>query len=207
LSEFFSSLTPFPYREDDLKASVLHRFLNELGPDIASLLSDAAAAIFSLLVTIEANEYQPLELINDVCNAVLADKTFASFDESSQETLRERLRIFLEHEGRISLSIKAADLSTEGTNVFLNSRILSDIRPIFDSKVENGIIGAVVVHSLKIEYQEGNFRKEFYVTLDNLDLRKLSEDISRAVAKSKVINDYLGRSGTQPIGSSIWEDR
>jgi hypothetical protein len=77
--------------------------------------------------------------------------------------------------------------------VYLESRILTDIRTVFKEYKEQPI-GAVVVHNLKITYRQNDNEKEFFVALDGSDLLNLSQEIARAETKAKEIKMLLEKA-------------
>ena len=70
----------------------------------------------------------------------------------------------------MGLDSKADDLRTEDERVFCTAKILTDLRPVFGSHVEDGPHGMIVVHLLKIGYHSGSEKlHEFFVSLDSGD--------------------------------------
>ncbi|MFM6279795.1 MAG: hypothetical protein ACKN9K_15760, partial [Dolichospermum sp.] len=57
-----------------------------------------------------------------------------------------------------------------------------------------GIAGALVVHTLKIAYQDASGSKEFYVALDSTDVKKLQEQLSQSLIEAKVIHAMLNKA-------------
>jgi hypothetical protein len=74
---------------------------------------------------------------------------------------------------------------------------LSDIRPVFSEDIQSRPTGAVLVHSLKIEFMESGERKQFFVALDSSDLELMSEVLSRAKQKDLVLRKILADSDMQ----------
>ncbi len=105
--------------------------------------------------------------------------------------LREHLLQLLNLDRSVNLTMKAATLLQSRDRILVDSRIITDIRPIFNDEENMDIKGALVTHTLKIEYQEGGDRKDIYLALDGEDLKKLSEYIQRAEKKEKAIRGKL----------------
>jgi hypothetical protein len=62
--------------------------------------------------------------------------------------------------------------------------------------------GAVIVHLLKLSYHEDGDHKEFFVALDDADLKHLKEVIERAERKAKTLRGKLKAGATMYLGSS-----
>lgn len=97
----------------------------------------------------------------------------------------------LKTDSALSAISKASDLLLEYENVFSNARVVTDIRPIFKSNIDRGLAGALIVHTLKIEYRDVTGSKEIYLTLDALDLLNFSEEFFRAEEKAKMLQSLL----------------
>ncbi|MHC9292037.1 hypothetical protein ACRCUN_06190 [Mycobacterium sp. LTG2003] len=82
---------------------------------------------------------------------------------------------------------KALTLRNEYERIVTDTRILSDIRPVFDDDEENpGIRAAIVNHTLRFTYTAGDGeRHESHFALDVHDLEKLKAQIERALKKDK----------------------
>lgn len=102
----------------------------------------------------------------------------------------------------LELSAKAWDLQTDDERSFCHGRILTDLRPVFGVDVSEGPKAMVIVHLLKIGYQQFGVEKhkEFVVSLDAEDLKTLRKLVDRAEAKAKSLKaaitnfSYLARS-------------
>lgn len=87
----------------------------------------------------------------------------------------------------VKFIIKSKILETTNPRNFNDSKILTDLRPIFRDKDGEELIGHVIVNQLKITYTENTKRKEFFITLDSNDLNQLKLTIERAERKVKVL--------------------
>ena len=87
----------------------------------------------------------------------------------------------------VKLNLKSLILIRENQRIFYDSRILTDIRPIFLNKEREELIGQAIMNQLKIIYHENNETKEFFITLDENDLGNLKHTIERAEKKIKLL--------------------
>jgi hypothetical protein len=93
----------------------------------------------------------------------------------------------------LGLLSKARDVMTDHQRTWCHGRILTDLRPVFDSKDPRKINAAVVIHNLMIHHR-GAEDSEFFVAMDRIDLLELQELIERALEKHKAIVERLGAS-------------
>lgn len=156
-----------------------HKFEN-------SVLPQALFSFGSLLLRNTENEFSEL-----------ARKLAASYDSEINkedfEKLCSRLEIIFSKSINLKHTVKALELLGENDHVYSYSRIISDIRTIFNDDIENQNRRAVVIHNIRFDYKHNGQSKEFYISLDNADLNKLKRNIERALDKEDVIkNDYKG---------------
>lgn len=107
-------------------------------------------------------------------------------EEIRRNAEKNLLQIF-QVQGALAQTIKGLGLLAENEKLFLNNRIITDIRLLFDSKDSSIVNGAVILHQMKITYHQNSQEKEFFISLDSADLNKLKENISRALEKEKLI--------------------
>lgn len=92
--------------------------------------------------------------------------------EGKADSLNNYLKLFLSADGKARNTIKSTLLSHEGEKNYVDSRIISDIRIVFDDNINNPATMRSDFHQMKIAYQHANEIKEFFVTLDLKDLHK-----------------------------------
>jgi hypothetical protein len=90
--------------------------------------------------------------------------------------------------------MKAMDVVLDHSHVFFHAKILTDIRPVFNTKGDS-IDAAVIVHNLRIHYEEDSDHKDFYVALDTSDIQELREVLDRADTKAKCLQGLVKKSG------------
>jgi hypothetical protein len=109
-------------------------------------------------------------------------------------SVRTRLTQFFQIEPLSTIS-KAVGLQTDHAQNFCDARILTDIRAVFGSDPGARPVGAVIVHTLKLEYHDDTgAHREFFVALDSEDLNTLGTALQRAVAKAKALDQLLSES-------------
>jgi hypothetical protein len=131
---------------------------------------------------------------------LLAADALASLKNCPNEELRKNLkdparltkRLFaLLNISALENSAKALDLVNDYQNVLFDSRVITDIRPVFGHNVEEAPVGVVVMHNLKLEHIDGRTRKTFYIALDDEDVMELIEKLRRAQKKGRSLSRIL----------------
>lgn len=142
--------------------------------------------------------------VDDICDAMEGlDSPELHLQHSERPEFAGKLLTLLNAEV-FALVAKAHDLATEDERTFCHARILTDLRPIFGSVVEDGPKAMIVMHTLKLAFhQQGSNddHGEFYVALDSDDLQTLRKLIDRAEAKAKslsAVSKNMRLFGTPP---------
>lgn len=97
-----------------------------------------------------------------------------------RSVIQQRLTRLLNVQNLLAAS-HARNVLFEQERIFTEARILTDVRPVFSK--ETDLEGAVVVHSLRVEYRENRQAKTIFFALDNRDLASLLEVVKRAQEK------------------------
>lgn len=106
------------------------------------------------------------------------------------KTLEANLIILLQDFSLIKKTLKSRELFTDNLNNFSESRVISDVRIIYDddAELDKKEQFAIVIHNLKIVYSSSaNYNNEIYISLDLADLLELQKVISRAIKKDSLI--------------------
>ena len=170
----------------------------EISPKIEEVsindLQEILKAIHSIYSLRIQGNLKNTEIITGLINAVSSDDTFSQLSAEELAHFKQRLTKILAIDGSISISSQSLILLQEYDSIFLNSRIITDVRPIFKAETKEEIAGALVVHTLKIAYQDASGSKEFYVALDSSDVKKLQEQLSQSLIEAKVIQAMLNKA-------------
>jgi len=111
-------------------------------------------------------------------------------------TLASRVATLLDL-GAVRLLAKATDLLTEAANVYHAARIVTDVRPVYGATITETPVGAVIVHSLKVEHHTDGEVKSFHVAIETSDLKKLHEVVVRALDKASALESWIHATGIQ----------
>ncbi|NEP58831.1 MAG: hypothetical protein F6K31_17730 [Symploca sp. SIO2G7] len=158
------------------------------GEEIISFLS-----YLHYLLEKEDDKILPQELAFDVAEAVNNEENLPIFNQIDKQNFSNRLVAFLQASSALGIIAKAEKLFLAHERVYLESRILTDIRTVFQEFNEQPV-GAVIVHNMRITYRQNEQEKELFMTLDESDLVNLSQQIARAKAKVKVIKELIQKA-------------
>lgn len=153
-------------------------------------INSIARTLFALvgILTIENSSDEELALdLADSYNASLDD----GLKEDKLEELKTKLISLFSALTTQKLTFKAHSLLTNNDKSYTDAQILSDIRLIFEDDLHTSKRNAVIVHQLKLDFKSDENKKNFFISLDTLDLMKLKSQIERALEKDRLIRqDY-----------------
>ena len=130
--------------------------------------------------------------INDLKNTLseMNEKDFHP-DDSFESDLYEILTLTEDQK----IVLKAEELGYDNDNILLSSRIISEVRPVFNEAEDLKISKLIITHKLKISHtNSSNDKEETYFTLSSDDLLNLKGLIDRALQKEIIIKESLGTS-------------
>lgn len=148
-------------------------------------------SLVSLYFLRETEQLSTEEMIDKI-SELLQEKS--SFSEQQIHYFKKRLSVFLEINEPLEIISKGFDLKIEYENIFSKSRILTDMRPIFKSKIQAGIGGAIITHTLRLNFQTLSDSKEFFVNLSSGDIDTLISQLEEAKEKEQELKKLLKTS-------------
>jgi hypothetical protein len=168
----------------------------EKTPGIKALTTKAIVNELFKLASVKEDTGETLpDFAKSIADAALAAEQSEKFpfSEKDKDVLRDRLVRLFESKAPLGLTAKAWDLLTDAQHLYYTSKILTDIRPVFN---EDGTAteAAVMIHHLMIHYRDSNDHKNFFVTLDSRDLKHLRGVLDRAERKIATLKPILKRS-------------
>lgn len=133
------------------------------------------------------------ELVTEVIESALEDETLKS-KINDKEKFSERLNRALSFNNSLGITAKAENVMSEHQNVFVESKILTDLRPIFSEEIDEDNPVTTIIHNLRITYFADNNMKSMVFALDSEDIDKLEEIIARARSKEKRLKEICSAS-------------
>lgn len=164
-----------------ISRSKIEAVLNEeFGPEKGSAIARVALGIAGTFRRTLSTAQEILER--------LAPTVEAASEEDSRLKTWDEGRIGLERllgTQSVSLAAKALDISYDFERVYTTGRLLTSIRPVFDSPRQE-IIGSTIVQTLRVEFIASNGdQSSISIALDADDVKQLLEECQRATAKAE----------------------
>ncbi len=114
--------------------------------------------------------------------------------EADRNRLNQRLQELFQNLHAISITFKAIQLMEEANQVYVDARIVSDIRLVFNEELDQQQRRALLIHTIHLSTREGRQKKETYFSCSQDDLKMLKEQIDRALRKEELIRQEYGTS-------------
>jgi hypothetical protein len=131
--------------------------------------------------------------VSDLLEAITNTLPHSGWAEDKTLLWHERAPIVgrLIQSSAVVLSTKARDLSEDFERVLSNTRIITDMRPIYDDA--DKIVGVELTQTLRIDYvsPSDNSPKTISFVLDHKDIGKLRDDCERALTKAESAKEVL----------------
>lgn len=155
---------------------------------------DTLLSLFSLRDDLGLSTHDLVSTVADAMDASEFDE-LAFPDAESRESFEAVLTEFFEIDS-FEVTAKAIGLVYEQDHIIHgNPRILTDVRPIFSSDPSDvSVRGAMVTHTLKVEYHEGNRVEELSLALNGRQVERLIEVFERAKTKAENLEQLLRES-------------
>jgi hypothetical protein len=107
------------------------------------------------------------------------------------------LKSLVEHES-IRIAATALDLSYDYANLLQRSKILTEVRPIFNKPADR-IEGAVICFTMRLRYSSADGEHDLSIALDEDDVKNLCEQCERATAKAATTRSLMVDSCKLPV--------
>jgi hypothetical protein len=188
-----------PYKlvlDDDIEKIVLSNvLLSDLDDDAKVAVTEAIGGAHALLQSANTTVNHLISEISRAYSEELAeDGESPQAGEVEIHNLQNNLRLILRIR-QLFASTKALGLLNDHDRLFIKSRIITEVRPIFEEDIALPIVGSVMLHSLKLTLRSNGKNENHFVALDSMDLLELKGVIDRAIAKSQAIERSLSSSG------------
>ena len=178
---------------DDAKLS--RQLSKEVG-----ILPTRIKPLLSMLVNMYAvrlaHELSAEQFAQQICDFAAASSTptLKPADEN-WEPIRQFIAAILDLTNTLGVIAKATTLLTESERLFQDGRIITEIRPVFADNLDDQPSAAIVVHTLRIKYDDAERSKEFHVALTSTDIQRLKKTTERALTKEqnlrRVVHDRI----------------
>ncbi|MCC6537660.1 MAG: hypothetical protein IT162_08940 [Bryobacterales bacterium] len=170
----------------DLQRRVREAFLSVLPDD--PHLGDALVALGTTASRLEfGSELSGNQVLNGVASTVTNAE---GLGEHERSVLLERLTT-LASLPVLRVSSKSTALQLAHSRVFTSSKIITDLRPVFGEPVDGADPLFMVIHQLQITSLHNDGKEEIFFAMDDRDLERLGEMVSRARSKAAQLRQTL----------------
>jgi hypothetical protein len=176
----------------------------QLSDEILSVVSgreqptaDTSALVGQLLAWSQVARNRSLS-VKQVMDAISASvenlSTWTASDKRVWQDIQPSLQRLCETKA-VRMVSKIMDLSYDYANLFEGSRIVTDIRPVFNDADDDemGIDGAVVSYTLRLNYDNRSGRQSLSITMDEFDIHSLLSQCERALQKGHVAQESFSK--------------
>lgn len=116
--------------------------------------------------------------------------------EEQWKRLRKFLVAALGFEGTLGTSAKAGNVLTQHERIFVDCRVMTDLRPVFHIDISEMPDAAVIIHTLKVVQRDNSGKHtDIYFALDHNDVKKMQQVLERALKKEQTIRSIIKGSG------------
>lgn len=185
-----------------VRAAVPRLGLDEFADDVKKRVqlsktevADVLRVLTSMYISMDRESLSVSEFVSGVRTGLESEKvTPASGD---WHEFSQWLSTLLTLEDSLGVTAKALGLLEEFEYTFCQSRILTDLRPIFKRDPSQAPSVGMIVHQLRISVhaEETENDKDLYVALDHESLIALRGDIERALAKEASLKSSVAQGG------------
>ena len=182
--------------------------LTNLTEAIATRLSvdreriDAIVGMLAGLEVVKEGDDLPVKEFVAELRAAMEASGREDLQTSDWSAFEQAMESALSEDSALALSTKALGVMQDHARIFCSGRVLTDLRPIFRSSVEQDPLAFVTVHTLKIAYHEAGEHREFYVALDLGDVQKLASLLERAIKKEESLKAITTEKGLKVLEPS-----
>ncbi|VXD11350.1 hypothetical protein PL8927_140115 [Planktothrix serta PCC 8927] len=172
-------------------ATEVSKVVPEIDPQNVYQIILALASIYDLR---EYTQYDNDKLSEDLSESIITDLEDLSFEQQQQlkELILKALNLL---EGTLGSTSKARILLSEYERLYLKAKIITDVRPIFKEELSDSVEGTLIIHLLKLNYLDKSGEKEFFIALDESDLKELEEQVKKAQEQKKSLLSVIEKAG------------
>jgi hypothetical protein len=189
-----------------LKPGNLASFVAERVGDAQENIQDIVTFLLSLYQVRTNMGLGISQFVEKVCQALDTENDSALRPSRGDwEPFKERLTHLLSFEQTLGITSKALEVMLQHEHSYcpVGVRVLTDLRPVFAEDVEAPPAAAVIVHTLKMTYHEGNEVKEFFVALSSRHLKHLREILDRAEKKAESLGTVFEAANMQCLDPEV----
>lgn len=172
------------------------KYLRETLPDLPDIhLIGSALYSFCNFLALTPDK-DVLDIIKSLAIAYYSSPEFKDSLKDNEEVSQFILHIatLAGSFGNLLITAKANQLLMDCPSVYIGSKIISDIRLVFNDDIKSFNRHALILHQLEIVVSNDTQDKQYYVSLDYSNLIELKAVIERALEKNRLIEEHYGNT-------------
>lgn len=175
--------------------------LTAIGEEVGT---DQAVSLLRLILALRSfarrAEVSAHDVIADLDRALGGEVGQGMFPIEDWKAVRGEVLALLDLEC-VGLAAMAIELSYDHANLLVETKILTDIRPLYTDSADR-IQGAVVSFTLRMKYRNADGEQDLSVALDENDIESLQKQCNRAVTKASVARSLMIDKCDLPVANS-----
>ena len=124
-----------------------------------------------------------------VRNAISQQGGSIGFETTTWESVEDVVKSLVQNQS-IRLTATAIELAYDYANLLRRTKILTDIRPLFNEAADE-IEGAVVSYTFRLRYDSADGEHELSIAFDESDIKTLINQCNRALAKASTARQLM----------------
>ena len=176
----------------------------ELAAHVASKVEIPASAVSAIinsitgLYTARAETGLSIDQFAEVFFAAVEQQELKPSDPDKWQRFGNTVRDLLALNGALAVASKALNVVIEQDRIFLDARVLTDLRSVFKEDPKAPPSAMAIIHTLRINFRQSQELQSFFVAMDDRDIAKLKDVLNRAEEKSGTLRK-MAKSATIPI--------
>lgn len=150
--------------------------------------------ILSFSELVEKNDNDSNVNIEEIAVGLTTSFSNIKGEFSKNDLLQIRLEKILKGYDKIQNCIYIKEITSSNENNYIESKIITDIRPIINENFHSKKRYSMILHKLVLEYQSNSDLNEIQLTLDLKDLKKLKNIIEKAINNEEIIKTEYSKT-------------
>ena len=152
-------------------------------------IQEISSIVYSFGSLLLQNETSLDQLAEEIFDSVIINFNSKSSELTEKDSFQYKILLLLKGCNNLKFTFKALELLSENERIYRDSRIITDLRLIFNDDLAQSKRNAVIIHRFKIESRYDNEYENTFFSLDTSDLIKIKTLIERALEKEKVMKE------------------
>ncbi len=192
IADRFLVATPRPMRPKDL-----HREITQVLGDNPKVAGQIMRPLLALQAIVRQRNLKVEEVVEAVRHGLETSEPRWEAEQLNKWKSAEPSFKQLLLSPVVRLVSTTLDLMYEYANLLQNTRIVTDIRPVFSEDADH-IEGSVVSHTLRLRYDSTEGDHSISIAIDEDDIRELERQCKRALIKAQTARVLMEQKGMVP---------